>query len=112
MAQFQLISSQLNLKQTHDHDIMQGTRDTTHSFVNPSDVIGRDDDKAEIIDMLMSKQENTLPVILIVGIGGLGKTTLAKSVYNDQKVVERFDLRLWVCVSVGFLCRSISKRDS
>lgn len=74
----------------------------THSFVNPSDVIGRDDDKAEIIDMLMSKQENTLSVILIVGIGGLGKTTLPKSVYNDQKVVERFDLRLWVCVSVGF----------
>jgi ribosomal protein S24E len=68
-------------------------RDMTHSFVHPSNVIGRDDDKKEIIDLLMIQDGRTnVNVIPIVGIGGLGKTTLAKVVYNDEWVVSHFEL--------------------
>ncbi|KAM5558793.1 hypothetical protein ABKV19_020465 [Rosa sericea] len=82
----------------------------THSFIPASEVIGRESDKEVIVDLLMPKtvdqqsgnSQSVVSVIPIVGIGGLGKTTLAKLVYNDEKVVGHFDLRMWVYVSPDF----------
>ncbi|KAJ9685656.1 hypothetical protein PVL29_017621 [Vitis rotundifolia] len=75
----------------------------THSFVLKSEIMGRDEDKKNIIKLLLqSNNEENLSVVAIVGIGGLGKTTLAQLVYNDEEVVKHFDLRLWACVSNDF----------
>ncbi|XP_056165101.1 putative disease resistance protein RGA4 isoform X1 [Syzygium oleosum] len=74
----------------------------THSFINKLDVVGRDVDKQKIIEILMRPDDKNLSVIPIVGIGGMGKTTLAKLVYNDDSVKEQFELRLWVCVPEDF----------
>ncbi|XP_039160128.1 putative disease resistance protein RGA3 [Eucalyptus grandis] len=75
----------------------------THSYVNKLEVVGRDIDKEKIIKMLMHPVDNkNISVIPIVGIGGLGKTTLAKLVYNDDSVKEQFKLRIWVCVPEDF----------
>ena len=82
----------------------------THSFVRDRDVIGRADDKQKIIDLLMLPNDNdNISVISIVGIGGLGKTTLAQWVYNDERVAENFDPRIWVCVSEDFNVLKLAK---
>ncbi|KAJ4971970.1 hypothetical protein NE237_005069 [Protea cynaroides] len=80
----------------------------TSSVVNISEVFGRDDDKEEIVKWLLrtpqSSSNNNFSVLSIVGMGGAGKTTLAKLVYNDE-IVENskyFDLKAWVCVSDNF----------
>ena len=81
-------------------------RDMTHSRMSDSDVIGRKDDKEKIIKLLMQQNSNdddtSLSVIPIVGIGGMGKTTLAKFVFNDKRIQECFPLKMWVCVSADF----------
>ena len=62
------------------------------------DVVGFDKDLKELVEFLL-KEEDDKRVASICGMGGLGKTTLAKVVYNDTKVKQHFDCFAWVCIS-------------
>uniref|UniRef100_A0A2N9H3G0 Uncharacterized protein n=1 Tax=Fagus sylvatica TaxID=28930 RepID=A0A2N9H3G0_FAGSY len=85
-------------------------RDQTHSFICEEEVIGRENEKKTIIDMLLnSDEEENVSFISIVGFGGLGKTTLAQYVFNDEKVKTCFDLKMWVCVSDVFDVKAIAE---
>ncbi|KAJ8625731.1 hypothetical protein MRB53_034261 [Persea americana] len=75
----------------------------TDSYVIESEVCGRDDEKEKLIDSLInSGDEEVLSVIPIVGMGGLGKTTLAQLIFNDERVRTHFDLKMWVDASANF----------
>ncbi|PNY17101.1 CC-NBS-LRR resistance protein, partial [Trifolium pratense] len=65
---------------------------------------GRDVEKEEIIKFLLSDNDgsNRVPVLSIVGLGGMGKTTLAEVVYNDDRIKEHFERIAWVYVSEYF----------
>ncbi|XP_047313977.1 putative disease resistance protein RGA4 [Impatiens glandulifera] len=82
----------------------------TMSLSSSPVLYGRDKEKKHIIDILLNNTSTStlsvateqLSVLPIVGIGGLGKTTLAQMVYNNHEVSKHFDLRFWVCVSDEF----------
>ncbi|MCE0482279.1 hypothetical protein HAX54_040900 [Datura stramonium] len=73
------------------------------SLVDESGVFGRHQELEKIINHLLSsddalgkKDPNVTP---IVGLGGVGKTTLARAVYNDKRIKHHFNITAWVCVS-------------
>ena len=79
-------------------------RSPSSALVDESSIYGRDVDKEKLINFLLAGNDsgNQVPIISIVGLGGMGKTTLAKLVYNDSKIEEHFELKAWVYVSESF----------
>ncbi|CAN1815069.1 Putative disease resistance protein RGA1 [Linum perenne] len=69
----------------------------------PTIVVGREDDKNNIIQLLLNANcEANISVVPIVGIGGLGKTTLTQLVVDDCQVEAHFAVKVWVYVSQSF----------
>ncbi|BBG92554.1 NB-ARC domain-containing disease resistance protein [Prunus dulcis] len=64
----------------------------------------------EELVMHLVKDENRHQVVSIWGMGGLGKTTLARKVYHDKKVRQHFHSFAWVCVSQRFQVRNVWER--
>ncbi|KAG6632402.1 hypothetical protein CIPAW_13G157000 [Carya illinoinensis] len=55
----------------------------------------------EILKRLLSDSEN-VGILPITGIRGLGKTTLAQFIFNDEEIDKHFQLKMWACVSESF----------
>ncbi|KAF7105709.1 hypothetical protein CFC21_106488 [Triticum aestivum] len=76
----------------------------THSKLDDSkEIFGRDGDKKMVVKLLLDQQhQRKVQVLPIFGMGGIGKTTLAKMVYNDKEIQDHFQLKMWHCVSDNF----------
>jgi hypothetical protein len=86
-------------------------RYNTHSFVPAEEVIGREVDKKTVIHRLIDpKVAENVSILPIVGIGGLGKTTLAQFIFNDEEIEKHFQLKMWVCVYDTFEVKNISEK--
>ncbi|KAM5551728.1 putative disease resistance RPP13-like protein 1 [Rosa sericea] len=86
-------------------------RSPTTSLVDESCVYGRGYDKEKIIQLLVQDEPTSskVGVVPIVGMGGIGKTTLAQLVYNDNIVDMHFDLKVWIYVSSHFDAVRVTK---
>ncbi|XXG46059.1 hypothetical protein AAC387_Pa02g0993 [Persea americana] len=112
--------SNFNLRHEDDVDRHKkaGARVQTHSFVHESEVHGRKEDNDKLVHLLINRDdevEEKVSIVPIAGMGGLGKTTLAKLVYNDERVSSYFDKLIWVFVSEKFdsaeIMRAIIESD-
>ncbi|KAG1358735.1 disease resistance protein RPM1-like [Cocos nucifera] len=93
-----------------------GARNRSHDrhvdplFIKEDELIGIDEPREELIGLLV-QGELQRKVISVVGMGGLGKTTLVKKVYDHERVTGWFKCHAWISVTQSFtiedLLRSI-----
>ncbi|GKV02217.1 hypothetical protein SLEP1_g14676 [Rubroshorea leprosula] len=93
----------LNLASRYQCHPTAGQYPKTDSFLDNSKVFGRDGDALGILSLLDNlKRDHPISGVSIVGMAGLGKTTMARSIYKRAKEEKLYDLVAWVCVSEDF----------
>ncbi|KAH0681854.1 hypothetical protein KY289_019606 [Solanum tuberosum] len=78
-----------------------------HAFEQPENImVGREIEFEMMLDQL-ARGGRELEVVSIVGMGGIGKTTLATKLYSDPYIMSRFDIRAKATVSQEFCVRNV-----
>ncbi|KAL1194082.1 putative disease resistance protein [Cardamine amara subsp. amara] len=72
----------------------------TYSTINENDLVGLEENVKRLVGYLV--ETDKIQVVSITGMGGIGKTTLARQVFNHELVKNHFDGVAWVCISQQF----------
>ncbi|KAK6251560.1 NB-ARC - like 10 [Theobroma cacao] len=84
---------------TTDNPWLDGRGDAL--LLDSVDLVGIDGSKVQLINWLVERNSGR-KVISVVGMGGSGKTTLVKQVYDNANVKKHFDVHVWVTISRPF----------
>lgn len=80
-----------------------------YTIVDETSIFGRDQAKNQIISKLI-ETDSQQRIVSVIGLGGSGKTTLAKQVFNDGNIIKHFEVILWVHVSREFAVEKLVEK--
>ncbi|WVZ53962.1 hypothetical protein U9M48_004844 [Paspalum notatum var. saurae] len=85
------------------HSAISDSREEAACYTETK-VFAREDEKNDAVKLItnISASDQKLAVLPIAGNGGVGKTTFARLLYNDEEVKGKFDARIWIYVSATF----------
>ncbi|XP_031258657.1 disease resistance protein RPP13-like [Pistacia vera] len=87
-------------RESPDFDKLKQLR-KTNCFSFEGNVVGYKDETGKLLAKLLDNEPRRY-VISIWGTGGLGKTTLARKLYNNSKIKQIFSYSAWVSVSQDY----------
>ncbi|KAJ6695774.1 NB-ARC DOMAIN CONTAINING PROTEIN EXPRESSED [Salix koriyanagi] len=70
-------------------------------LLEEADLVGIEKPKKQLIERLLGTKSGR-EVVSVVGMGGLGKTTLVRRVYDDPNVKKNYKFRAWITVSQSY----------
>ncbi|KAF7076947.1 hypothetical protein CFC21_081545 [Triticum aestivum] len=83
-----------------------GSDRKTHPLLERSGVVGEkiESDTRAIVEMLTKvvDKSDSIMVLAIVGVGGIGKTTLSRNIYNDDVIQCKFAEKIWLSITQEF----------
>ncbi|XP_078150097.1 sulfiredoxin isoform X1 [Carex rostrata] len=106
----ELLLRRATMQGIHGHSESQILCQESTSFLTEREVFGREVEKKKIIDWLKRPTEACLSSFGIVGMGGLGKTTLLQFVYQQIIKENNFEKTIWVWVSNNFSVEQVTRK--
>ncbi|KAK2969084.1 hypothetical protein RJ640_020395 [Escallonia rubra] len=77
-------------------------------LIEEADLVGIEQPKRQLISWIVN-DDSGLKVVSVAGMGGSGKTTLVKKVYEDTEVKRHFQSHVWITVSQSFKIEELLK---
>ncbi|KAM3323047.1 putative late blight resistance protein R1A-10 [Capsicum chacoense] len=96
----------LQALQDHDDLVNRGGEERQPPVVEEDDVVGFDEEAQKVIDRLLEGSDD-LEVVPVVGMPGLGKTTLANKIFKHPKIEYEFFTRLWLYISQSYKVKEL-----
>jgi hypothetical protein len=98
-------------------DSSRRARRETTGDLNKLDLVGEkiEEDTRNLVELLTREEKtihehNKVMVFAIVGVGGVGKTTLAKTIFNNEIIEQQFNKKIWLSVNQDFNDHNLLER--
>ncbi|KAL2226262.1 late blight resistance protein R1-A-like [Sesamum indicum] len=92
--------------QEHPPTIFASMGTTAPSSSDKNTMVGFDERLFQVVDEL-TRDESDFQILPIVGMGGIGKTTLAQNAFHHRLIVDRFDICIWFTISQQYSVREL-----